>query len=125
MNADVVRILDTSDAARHVAAELAMQLADPYDTAPEAPVLAVIANAGQVAALPQLRAEHTLVALVAWNLAEGDLLRLLDGDTPVFVGQPTPQQLRELVWWGETPVSNEEERKRAAALAVLEDAFEA
>lgn len=124
MNADVLRVLDTSAPARQVALDLGMQLADPMDTPPDAPVLAIITDAGHVAALPQLRDRHKLIALVAWNLPEADLLRILDGEIPVFVGEPTPQQLRELAWWGETSVSNEEERKQATALAVLEDVFD-
>ena len=125
MSTDVVRMLDTSPAARHVAAALAMQCVTPAAAAPDAPVLTVIADTIEVSSLPALRANHHLVAVVAWGLAEADLLRLLDGATPVIVGQPTPQQLRELVWWGETPVSNDEERARTTTLAVLEDVFDA
>jgi hypothetical protein len=124
VSGDVVRVLDTSPAARAVAAELGLELVSPLGVSSDEPVLAVIADASQVAGLPQLRAGHNVLALVAWNLAEGDVLRLLDGDVPVFIGQPTPQELRALVWWGESPVSSGDERELAARLAILEDAFE-
>lgn len=123
MSADVVRVLDTSDAARVVASDLGLELVQPMSLGPDEPVLAVIADASQVAGLPQLRASHALLALVAWNLAEGDILRLLDGDVPVFIGQPTPQELRALTWWGEQPSSGPGEKDLAARLAILEDAF--
>ena len=124
MSGDVVRVLDTSPAARAVAAELGLEQVSPLGVSSDEPVLAVIADASQVAGLPQLRAGHNVLALVAWNLAEGDVLRLLDGDVPVFIGQPTPQELRALVWWGESPISSGDERELAARLAILEDAFE-
>lgn len=123
MNTGVVRVLDTSPAAQKVAAELGLELVAPQSAAADEPVLAVIADASQVAGLPQLREGHALIALVAWNLAEEDLLRLLDGDVPVFIGQPTPHELRALTWWGETPASPDDERERAVRLAILEDAF--
>lgn len=125
MSDAVVRVLDTSLAAHTVAAELGLDLTSAVAAGPADPVLVVIADASQVAGVPQLRHTNNVLALVAWNLAEGDVLRLLDGDLPVFIGQPSPAELRALTWWGEAPGGSNAERDLAARLAILEDAFEA
>jgi hypothetical protein len=123
MSQEIVDVLDTSEAARTVAQRLGLQAVAYEHLDPEQPVLAVVANANEVAGFLQLREACNLLALVSWNLPEGELLRLVEGDVPVLVGLPSAQQLRELIWWGESPVSNLEERQRTARLAVLEDSF--
>jgi hypothetical protein len=125
MNEMVLRVLDTSGPARHVAAELGLEPISFQDAGPETPVLVVITDASQVAALSHLRASHAVQALVAWNLTEGEVLRLLEGDLPVYIGQPTPDELRALTWWGESPTPTDADRDLASRLAILEDAFEA
>ena len=125
MSDAVVRVLDTSPAARSVAAELGLEPIAPGMAGVDHPVVVVITEASQVAALAQLRAAHQILAFIAWNLTEGDVLRLLDGELPVFIGQPSLEELRALTWWGESRLPTDDDREVAARLAILEDAFEA
>lgn len=121
----VLRVLDLSAAARQVATELGLELVAPDVAGSDTPVLVVITEASQVVSIAQLNGAHDVRALVAWNLDEGDVLRLLDGDIPVFIGQPSLEELRALTWWGESQSPTDADRDLAARLAILEDAFEA
>lgn len=115
-------MLDTSQVARTVAARLSLPIHKKGDDEEEA-VVVVVHTEKDLEILDWARGIRKVVGVVAWELPERVLARLLEIDIPVLVGHVGTDQLASLVKWDGQKVSNEVERERAERLAHIEDIF--
>lgn len=115
-------VLDTSHIARSVAARLSLPIHRKGDDEDEA-VLVVVHTEKDLEILDWARGIRKVVGVLAWELPERVLAKLLLIDIPVLVGHVGPDQLKSLVKWGGETVANDVERDRAERLAHIEDIF--
>ena len=115
-------VLDTSQTARTVAARLSLPIHRKGDDEDEA-VLAVVHSEKDLDILDWARGIRKVVGILAWELPERVLARVLAIDLPVLVGHVGQDQLDSLVKWGGQKVANEIERDRAERLAHIEGIF--
>ena len=115
-------VLDTSHTARSVAARLALPIHRKGDDEKEA-VLVIIHAEKDLEILDWARGIRKVVGILAWELPERILVKVLELDLPVLVGHVGEEQLRSLVKWGGKKVSNDVERERAERLAKIEETF--
>lgn len=115
-------VLDTSHIARTVAARLSLPIHRKGDDEDEA-VIIVVHTAKDLEIIDWARGIRNVVGIVAWELPERDLSKLLEVDLPVLIGHVGPDQLKSLVQWGGQTVANEVERDRADRLAHIEEMF--
>jgi hypothetical protein len=115
-------VLDTSHVARTVAARLSLPIHRKGDDEDE-PVLIVVHIEKDLEILDWARGIRKVVGVLAWELPERVLSKLLQIDLPVLVGHVGADQLKSLVKWGGEKVSNDVERDRAERLAQIEDIF--
>jgi hypothetical protein len=115
-------VLDTSHTARTVAARLSLPIHRKGDDEDEA-VLVVVHSDKDLEILEWARGIRKVVGILAWELPERVLQRLLTVDLPVLIGHVGPDQLKSLAKWGGQKVSNDVERDRAERLAHIEDIF--
>jgi hypothetical protein len=122
MNGRVLSVLATDPVARHVAQLLGLRVVEPGERPPGA-VLIVVHRPETIDAVRRVIQNLDVAGIVAWSLPERATLQLLDTGVPVVVGQPTPDELRSLAWWGEAPDPIDVTRERTDRLARLEDVF--
>ncbi len=115
-------VLDTSNTARTVAARLSLPIHRKGDDEDEA-VLVVIHAEKDLEILEWARGIRKVVGILAWELPERLLAKLLAIDLPVLVGHVGQDQLKSLIQWDGQKVSNDVERDRAERLAHIEDIF--
>ena len=115
-------VLDTSKTARTVAARLSLPIHKKGDDEAEA-VLVVIHNEKDLEILDWARGIRKVVGVLAWELPEKVLAKVLAIDLPVLIGHVGQDQLNSLVKWGGQKVANEVERDRAERLAHIEGIF--
>lgn len=115
-------VLDTSHTARTVAARLSLPIHRKGDDEDEA-VIVIVHSDKDLEILEWARGIRKVVGVVAWELPERTLAKLLAVDLPVLVGHVGQDQLQSLVKWGGQKVSNDVEREKAERLAHIEDIF--
>jgi len=115
-------VLDTSATAREVAMRLTLPVHKKGDNEDEAVVI-VVAEEKDLEILQWARGIRKVVGVVAWDLPESTLAKLLEIDVPVMIGHVGQDQLSSLKKWGGEPVSNDVERDRAQRLAHIESLF--
>lgn len=122
MNERELAVLDTSSTARDVAARLSLPVHKKGDDEDE-PVVIIVSEEKDLEVLDWARGIRKVVGVVAWELPESVLAKVLEIDIPVLIGHVGQDQLRSLIKWGGESVSNEAEHERAQRLAHIEALF--
>ncbi|MFN8016392.1 MAG: hypothetical protein U0R17_07305 [Acidimicrobiia bacterium] len=115
-------VLDTSHTARTVAARLSLPIHRKGDDEDE-PVVVIVHSEKDLEILEWARGIRKVVGVLAWELPEKTLAKLLAVDLPVLVGHVGQDQLNSLINWGGQKVANDVERERAERLAHIEEIF--
>lgn len=115
-------VLDTSSVAREVAMRLTLPVHKKGDNEDE-PVVIIVTEDKDLEILEWARGIRKVVGVVAWDLPEVTLAKLLQVDIPVMIGHVGQDQLSSLKKWGGEPVSNDVERDKAERLAHIEALF--
>jgi hypothetical protein len=106
--------------------ELARQLGIGVTSRPDGaggPLVLIAEQASDVQAIVRAKAWLPIAAVIAWRLPESAVLRLLDLETLIFIGLPTPREFRSGVEKGYDPVVVTEQRRVTARLAAIETAL--
>ena len=122
MSARDLAVLDTSSVAREVAMRLTLPVHKKGDDEDE-PVIIVVSQEKDLEILEWAMGIRKVVGLVAWELPETILARVLEIDIPVMIGHVGQDQISSLKKWGGEAVSNDVEREKASRLAHIESLF--
>lgn len=117
----VVSLVNSTSACAKVAAAIGADLISEPSRDPDAPPMLILATSARDVQTVARAAEQVPIAgVIAWDMPDSVIGRLLDLTLPVFIGMPTVEQIQHLVDGGGDGLDRRSERARSARYAALE-----